>query len=213
MRNDLIICDWSGTISDDLLPVWRTNNLMLMKYGLPAIEFEQFIRNSSKSIFEYYKEQEKDFKNDAVINDFCQFFEYVKRQGVAPKAYDDASEFLEDLSSKNKLIAVVSSHPEKFVLREAEYYGFDDFFTIMRGGVYDKAKVIGEVLNELAVENERTVYIGDTTFDMEAAQRAEVQGFALCRGYHPRELLEKVMPKEKIFNNLIDVLDSGVLGT
>jgi phosphoglycolate phosphatase len=54
--------------------------------------------------------------------------------------------------------------------------------------------MLEELMDELGVERERTVMIGDTTHDLQMARNAGVAGVAVSFGAHPRAVLEAEGP-------------------
>ena len=53
----LIIFDWSGVISDDRKPVYKTDMRVLRRYKKPLLTLEQWLENPSLNAQEFFSSQ------------------------------------------------------------------------------------------------------------------------------------------------------------
>jgi phosphoglycolate phosphatase len=54
--------------------------------------------------------------------------------------------------------------------------------------------MLQELMQELVIEADATLMIGDTAHDLQMAANAGVQALAVCYGAHPRESLQELSP-------------------
>ena len=99
-----IICDWSGTLSDDRIPVWMTNNELLKSRGRSPISFEEFLFATEINLFEYMKKIGITFEKNALRNEFKTTYAEISRNSNPPMIYYDTVEFLKYLKSGDKRI-------------------------------------------------------------------------------------------------------------
>lgn len=206
-----IICDWSGTLSDDRIPVWMTNNILLKNYKLPQISYDDFFLAIAPTLRQFMEERKVKVNLDKLNEEFLQVYQEVTRNENPPMMYQDTQEFLEYLKSRGKTIVVLSTHPQQFVESEARMYGIHTFFDEIIGGVQDKALGLEQYCESLGVRPQESVYVCDTAWDTISARKANILPLTVSRGYHSRERLEKHLEREEIFNNLIEIIDSRLL--
>jgi phosphoglycolate phosphatase len=66
--------------------------------------------------------------------------------------------------------------------------------------------MLDELMDAFVVTPERTLMIGDSTYDLQMAQNADVQSLAVTFGAHSAEALLKLHPKG-IFNTFNDLAE------
>lgn len=199
----LIQFDWSGTISDDTHPVHVSFNRTALDLGLKAIEDKnEWLKLTVRSLEVHFSELlNKSLSSKEVWDMYAKHFEKVSKEGTKPVIYDEVVEVLQDLKSKGKKMIVISSHPTKSLIREAEEYGIAHYFEDIIGGIIDKSESIGNLPKRFGSRRSETIYIGDTIQDIKASKKAGVAIIALTRGYHTKEILLPEKP-HYIWDNL-----------
>jgi len=89
---------------------------------------------------------------------------------------------------------VLSSHPSENLFQEAKIYGLKELFGCMTGGTRDKAKGLKDICQQLKTDQNRTLYVGDTIYDIRAAKAAGVNSAGVATGYHLKERLQQEEP-------------------
>ena len=201
----LVVFDWSGTVSDDIRPVYETYTRMAEKFKLKVLSFDEWKGAVTADIDEFFRNQGIEGDVGRLWKTYEETFDIVS-QSTMPTVYPDANDIFEYLSNKGKKIAVLSLHPEKNVLKEANAYGLAYFTEKIIGGSLDKSAHLIELCKELGVSPRNTIFVGDTTFDIHAAKKADVFSVAITRGYHSRDLLLKSKP-DYIISSLSDLAD------
>jgi len=208
MLLELYVFDWSGVISDDRKPVYESNMRLFDHFGIPNIPFEDWKRRSTLSSVQILRDHnvtEKMAKDHEIQEMYEKNLDDVIKEGTVPKVYPEAREVLEFLRNRGKILSVVSSHPEKNLLDEAEGYGVKIYFDLIIAGSGEKKHVkLRETFTRFGKKPEDVLYTGDTIFDIKEAKKAGVHSACVCNGYHEREDLEKENP-EFIFENLSEL--------
>lgn len=204
MKINAFIFDWSGVISDDRAPVYEANMQILRDYEKPTMTFEEWLPKTELTAVDFAIKQ--GIQEDPKIIDalYKKYFNEANEAGIVPKVYPDAHDVLEYLRGRDKIIAVLSSHPSQNLLREAERYGVRNFLKMIKGDTGNKIDGLRAMYADLQEEPEHCVYTGDTVFDIRAANAVGVHSAAVCQGYHIRERLESENP-EIILETLSDI--------
>lgn len=177
-----IFFDWSGVISDDTKPVYLANNLVLSSYGKPVLAYEDWKNLLSANAIQFARGQGIEDLDENIQARFKNFFLDLVKQGTEPVVYEHSKRTVEQLASLGFTLAVISSHPQESLQKEAEKYGLADYFVRIIGSIFDKSVTIKELCKELDLDPQRTIYIGDAISDVRAAKRAGVRSVAVYTG-------------------------------
>lgn len=204
MKINAFIFDWSGVISDDRAPVYEANMQMLRDYNKPDMTFEEWLPRTTLTPIEFLKNHGVDDDPEKLWVLYKRYLNEAVGAGIVPKVYPDAQDVLGHLKEGDKTIAVLSSHPEYNLIREADNYGLRRLLTLVLGNSKDKVSGLLEVCENLDEKPEHCLYTGDTVFDIQAAKGAGVHSAGVCQGYHIRERLESENP-DIILETLSDI--------
>jgi phosphoglycolate phosphatase len=187
-----IIFDWSGTLSNDIIPVYKATMTVFDRFGVKRISLEEFRRQFELLYMNIYKKYfpKKLINKEEIDNIFLDALRSIEK----PRPFPQAKKTLEFLSGKGIRMAVLSSHPQKRILKEIGDYGYSKFFVYVRGGVYDKTSSILKLMNECGFKREHTAFVGDTVQDIETGKGAKVVTVAVSWGYKPKEELSRANP-------------------
>ena len=192
-----IIFDWSGTLSNDLIPVYTAIMSVFRKLGLRTLSLEEYKKEFTLPYMHFYHKFKKDIDKEEVDKLFSKEINSVEE----PKPFSDAKEILEFLKQKNIQIVVFSSVPQEKLEKEIRDYGFQKFFVDINGSVHDKVETITQIMEKNGFEANETAYVGDMIHDVDAGKKAKVITIAVSWGYQLKEKLSKESP-----NFLIDDL-------
>lgn len=206
LRNvKLVIFDWSGVISDDRLPVYEANKIVVGKYGIEIEEYIQWLLHSPGSAVEYFVQLGITQDHAILAKEFSDALANVRRGGNHPIIYPDAVAVLYELAVLHEKIFVVSKHPQNHLLKEAEEYGVAQYLTGIVGDVQDKSIAIKSILTSTELESDTVAYIGDCTYDIRSAKQAGVVSIGITTGYHNRDQLTAEHP-DLIIDSLSELL-------
>lgn len=199
----VVIFDWSGTISNDILPCYNAGMKVRREFGLPDMDLKEWKRNLAPTAVDFFKREgvkEDPYKIFKMFSDF--FAEGPNR----PKLFEDAKEVLSFLKSRGKTISIVSGHPHTHLQDEVKAFGLGEFLSSVFGSVHDKTEKLAEITKQLGVRPSEIAYVGDTTHDINAAKKAGVHSIAITRGYQEEGQLEKEGP-DLLIDSLEDLKD------
>ena len=109
-----------------------------------------------------------------------------------------AADMIEDLHASGYCLAVATGKSRKGLDRALASSGLGRFFSSSRCAdeCFSKPhpQMLVELMAEFAVEETRTLMIGDTTHDLQMAINAQVPGLAVSYGAHSGESLRSLSP-------------------
>ena len=183
------VFDWSGTLQDDLKPVYQATMRVLARLGGPTMSLQQYRREFELPYTKFYWKYVKATREelDAL---FAEEFSSEKLTRV----FKNADKVLEKLHENNVRMTILSAHNKKFLEEEVRRACFGGFFNEVKGSVHDKRLEIKEMMRKNAFAANETAYVGDMVHDIETARAAGVKAIAVSWGYTPRNLLEQAKP-------------------
>ncbi len=195
-----VIFDWSGTISDDFGVLYEVTMEIFEEHGIPRVERQEFLSHYTLP----YMIQVNRFLNIAKEEWDSKFHKVWERRGF-PRPFPGVLETLDYLQARGFGMAVLSSHPERFLHREvASYFPGRDYFAGIFAGAYDKREVIIPMLRKLGFRPAETLFVGDTVHDIEAGRHAGVLTAAVLSGYNSEALLRQAGP-DHIISTIADI--------
>ena len=190
----LMIFDWSGVISDDRKSVHESNGRMCEAWGIARQDFTSWLRDSTSSAATYFT-MRGIVKDPSEIQEIYRTtLEQVKQDGIVPTLYPDAVVSLQKLKQLHEKVFVVSMHPADHIKQEAAGYNLEGLVTGIVGGVKDKVIAIADIIKSTGLSAHEVAYVGDTSYDIQAAKKAGVIAIAITTGYHSREKLFEESP-------------------
>ena len=125
--------------------------------------------------------------------------QYVEVNTTPTPLFNDALELLVNLKKENKLLAVATGKARAGLQRVWQASDTKHFFHASRCADESISKpdpdMINSLLKELNIQKHEAVMIGDTSFDLEMAQRAGVDSIGVTYGVHDNEVLSKFQPR------------------
>lgn len=204
-----IIFDWSGTISDDFGILYEIVMDLFEKKGVRRVSREEFLKNYRlpymTSINQFISIGKEEWDS--------MFKEAWHKKGF-PKPIPEAEGTLDLLKSKSIEMAVLTSHPESFLMREMKkYFGEKEFFKEVFADAYDKKDAIHLLLEKLGFEPKETVFVGDTVHDIETGKHAGVITAAVLSGYNTEEQLRAAEPDMVLrsIGELRSIIEANIL--
>ncbi|MFC2143643.1 HAD family hydrolase [Candidatus Aenigmatarchaeota archaeon] len=207
--DSLLITDWSGVYSNDILPVYRVDMQILMELGLiddwlSQDEWGKLPVSNVKDLLTLY---DHTVTPDEASRLFRKYFSGEIKENP-PVVYENAGPALKAIRSNGTATAIVSSHGLPELLGEAIQYGISRYFTLISAGNVPKATRIKGMCKMLGIPPNRTFFKGDTVNDIRFAREAGVQPIAISHGYHTEDMLREELGKgqeRSLFRDLYDV--------
>ncbi len=205
---DLIVWDWDGTLADSTGMIARAVVKAAEQAGLPPLDPMKAtsiiglgLRESIYSLFGDLPEEQA----QAVAKYYNA--NYHAEEHAIP-LFEGAKETIAELNRRGAKLAVATGKGRRGLNFALQHSGMVNFFHATRtvDECFSKPhpQMLEELMDMLMIEPERTLMIGDTSFDMQMAQNAGVQAVAVTYGAHTHERLLSYNPVQVFhrFNEL-----------
>lgn len=185
-----VIFDWSGTLIDDLIAVWRSTNFTLENVGHSAMSLEEFRAEFSLPFEEFYARITPGISLEELEEWYKESFEEEQKHIKALPHALDFFNFCKKQKLKTFLLSTI--HPDHY-RAQSEQVQFDFDCTYLR--VMDKRTRIKSILSENNLKLQETVFIGDMQHDVETAHAGGIHSCAVLTGYNTLSQLQKSRPE------------------
>ena len=203
---DLIIYDWDGTLMDSVSVITECIKIAFDEQGIILSDAEasyiigmglvEAIEYLAKPYIDHLHYDEKEAFVEVILDHYKKHFKARADVGLQP--FPGVAEALRDLKTRGVRLAVATGKSRAGLERDFNHSGLGDYFMITR--TIDDAppkpnpQMIRDILSELDVESENALMVGDTSFDLEMAQKARVRSVASTYGAHTAASLAKYAP-------------------
>jgi len=194
---ELVVFDCDGTLSDSRSTIVASVQHAFAQQGLPAPTAVEIQRRVGLSLMEFVQDLApgEDVDADRLVRDYRHHARgQLGRTGADP-LFPGIPELLEDLAGQGCLLAVATGKSRRGLTALLEAHGLLSRFASLQTSDDSPSKphpqMVLRALDECGVDRDRTVMVGDTVYDMEAARNAGVTAVGVAWGYHEEsELLE-----------------------
>lgn len=214
MKKKLLIFDLDGTLINTLEDLNKATNVGLEKYGYPLRSLEETqndIGNGVKKLIERSIPGGKDNLDYLeVFNEFRSY--YLTHYFEYTKPYKNTQETLSFLKNKGYKLAVVSNKFDEGAKKLVTTF-FPNIFDAIQGSIdtlnyKPYPDLVNKVLNELNIDNNDALYIGDTEVDYQTAINSNIDVILVTYGYRKKEqLLEKIKNPPILINDISGLID------
>jgi phosphoglycolate phosphatase-like HAD superfamily hydrolase len=171
--------DFSGTLADDMVPVYAASRIVVEGLGRAMPPFDVWRRAGIANMQEFIDR----FQIPAALPEYSQRLHDAwtsnARAGVAPpRPFDGATQLLAGLSAAGHRLFLVSCCWQDILEAEVERLGWGGFFESVTGDLAAKR----DVLASLGLD----FYVGDTVGDLRACE-GQTAFLAVGYGYGTRE--------------------------
>lgn len=207
-QRELILFDLDGTLVDSAFDLYRAMNLSLERLGLPLVTEAQvriWIGKGTalfcESTLRYLKGEVDPDLQQQLLAAFLEI--YNADPCVDTQPFHGVLEFLQWGIQNNKKLICVTNKPEQPARKILEILKMDHYFVDVIGGDrFDQRKPDPIQLNYCIAHYqssaEKTLMIGDSSNDVEAARRAQVDCVVLSYGYNHGEDIQLCQPQQVI---------------
>lgn len=212
MKYKLVIFDLDGTLLNTINDLTNSINYSLNKYKYPLKtikEIKSYLGNGIKKLVERSLPNLDNFDN--VYNTFLNH--YQNNYNIETKPYENIKEVLNYLKNNNYKLAVISNKKNEITNKLINNH-FPHIFDIILGEVENLKKkpnpdMVNYVLNELKINKEDTIYIGDSEVDMKVSLNSNIDYILVSYGYRDKEFLLNLNPLNIVDNpkDIIKVIE------
>lgn len=197
-RFDLLVFDWDGTLMDSAVKIVSSLQAACSDFGYP-VPTEQ---NARYIIGLGLADAMAHILPDLPPGEYSQLVERYRQHyfaaGGDSSLFPGVPELLAELREAGFLLAVATGKSRRGLNLALESSGLRDVFDATRCGDEGFSKphpwMLEHLMDELAVEKDRTLMIGDTIHDMAMALNAGVPRLGVSYGAHGREALLEYEP-------------------
>ncbi|MFQ5455378.1 MAG: HAD family hydrolase [Nitrospirota bacterium] len=201
MRYDnikLLIFDLDGTLIDSKRDIATAVNLTFREIGLPEKEPEViygYVGDGVRMLIQRSLGNDCRYNFDEAISIFRRH--YLAHLLDTTRFYPEIEEVLDYYRNKKK--AIVTNKPIEYTSKIIDGLGVNDRFHIVVGGergysLKPEPDMILKVIDELKVNNELAVLIGDSINDILAARAAGIRSCAVGYGLGEADILKESKP-------------------
>lgn len=186
-----VMFDLDGTLLDTLGDIHYSINLTMNKLGYAAHtkkEVRSFINYGSKRLIELALPEDK--RDAETIEQTHKIYleNYSKNVCIETKAYDGIQELVSRLKNEGYVLSVVSNKPHGQVEQLCERF-FGGMFSYVSGTGEDRPvkpqkECILLALEQLGIDKDELVYVGDSNVDVKTAHNAGVVCAGVTWGFH-----------------------------
>lgn len=204
----LVIFDLDGTLLNTIADLANSTNYALKVLGYPIHEPDKYIfmvGNGINKLFERaLPDGEKTEEN--VLRVRQEFVPYYDQHNAdKSRRYPGVTELLETLQTAGMQLAVASNKYQAATEKLIAHYFPNIKFTAVFGqreGIPVKPDpiIVKEILQIAKVQEEETLYVGDSGVDMQTAINAGVTSCGVTWGFRPRTELESFHPDHIVDN-------------
>lgn len=188
----LLIFDLDGTLVDSKDDLANSVNATLAWMHLPPLDthtVSSYVGNGAPMLMRRaLGEQASEADVARALEYFLQHYEEHELDLTRP--YPGIPEALEELRREGAVMAVLTNKPVRMSGRILEGLGLRDYFVRLYGGnslERKKPDPIGveTLLNELRMEREEALMIGDSAVDVRTARNAGIRSLGVTYGFQP----------------------------
>lgn len=194
-RYDAVIFDLDGTLLDTLADLTNSVNAALGTFGLPSRtsdEIRQFVGNGIRRLMQ------QAIPGGEAHPEFQQIYDLF-REHYGVHCMDETEPYpgilsLLDWMKKEDFHSAIVSNKADFAVKKLRDVYFDDLVGVAIGereGCRRKPAPdsVLQALEELEVEPDRAVYVGDSDVDLLTARNAGLDCICVCWGFRSRDFL------------------------
>lgn len=202
---DLVVFDWDGTLFDSV-------GQIVSSLQFAAQKFEQPLTDDAKSVIGLGLPEVMQILFPQVPHlqqDILQCYsEHYVEYSTGDAWFEGVAELIDSLKSQGKKLAVATGKSRKGLDRVLHQTGSADIFDITRAASETRSKpdplMLQEILHVTGVKAERAIMVGDTSYDLEMAQRIAMPRVGVSYGVHSVETLQQFEPL-KIADNVMQL--------
>lgn len=211
-----IIFDLDGTLLNTVDDIKNSLNYILKSNNFPektSEEVRSFLGYGSLNLIK--DSLPKDTSDDIINNVYNEYVNhYTANNNILTGPYDDILTLIKLLKANKYLLAITSNKMQSAVseLNDDTFLGLIDVAIGEREGLKLKPdpEMLYLALNELKLNSDEVIYVGDTEVDLLTAKNANIKSVAVTWGFRTKKELLKHNPNYIIDTplDLLEVIDA-----
>lgn len=201
---DLIVWDWDGTLADSTGMITQAILKAAEQVGLPAVSMQTARNIIGLGLREAIHALYGDLPAATAQHLATQYTtNYYAGESEIP-LYANAAETIVSLNRQGFKLAVATGKGRRGLNLAMEHCGLTKYFHATRtvDECFSKPhpQMLDELMEDLVVMPERTLMIGDTSYDLQMAKNAGVNAIGVTYGAHTAEQWQQLNPIQQ-FND------------
>ena len=190
----LILFDLDGTLVDTKQDITNALNCALKQYGIQELTVQDTVKMVGEGITRLIEKvlgDEKPGMRDEIIRRFVEY--YSEHLADYSREYPYVRETLEQLSLYKK--AVISNKRESLSEELLNKLDLLKYFDLIVGSDTTSERKpspvpVQYVLGKLDIQQDESILVGDSNYDIESGKRAGIRTVAVTYGYRERKYLQ-----------------------
>lgn len=195
-KYSLLVFDWDGTLVNSEGLAVKTIQQIAVEFGYQPPSEASIKQLFGMSLKDIHKNLFPQHDNFPLFNN--KFYANFTEEKLATSFFVGAIETLNHLKQKGFVLAIATNKPRTKLEAALDIANIRSLFAATRcpedGGTKPLPNMLLNLLQELQYEATDTLMIGDTIFDMQFAQNANVDALAACYTPNKKEILAKYNP-------------------
>ena len=204
---EVAICDWNGTLLDDLELVYGSVKNIFNHFGKTPPSFETYQSEITADFLKFYKKHGIPVDTGSETLNLIRK-EYFKKNSGSVALTNGAQKLLEVFLGLDLKIGIVSGEARGY-LRDTrlKQFGVEKYFDFVFDGVSNKMEKFKELLNILEISPKTIFYVDDSFDGIAAAKSAGITTFAFIHkgSYNSEEKIRSANP-DHIIKNLLEII-------
>ncbi len=207
----LIVFDWDGTLMDSSKKIGNCFESAAMAAGMPSPNVDQVISYIGLGLDESFRRLYPGIDQQSISQLVNSYRESWLFQDNTPMAlFKDVNNGLKKLKNAGYMLAIATGKSRRGLDQALMETNLESMFVYSRCADETRSKphpqMLLDVLEFTGLESSACVMVGDTTFDLEMAKNADMDGIGVGYGSHPEALLEPLSVGSVFagFNQLVD---------
>lgn len=215
---ELVIFDWDGTLMDSTQKISNSVRAVAKQVGLPEPTDTQAKNIIGLGLHEAMRvlfPQADEAKVDEIVLAYKHYFVNVDK--TQEGLFDGVEQALIEMQETGAMLAVATGKSRAGLNRVLKATGLGHYFTVTRCADETRSKphpqMLLEILDFTAIDPQKSIMVGDTTFDLDMAQNAGIAGLGAGYGVHTDQDLinSKALYVAQTFGDLASWLLDGKL--
>lgn len=198
LRFDLIVFDWDGTLADSTPTIARCIQRAATDLGLPVPDDERASHVIGLGLADALAHAVPSLPPERAMEFAAAYRTHYLAAEEHIVLFSGVQQLLQALGGAGKPLAIATGKTAAGLQRALGATGLAMHFRATRCADQTRPKphpaMLLELADELAIDPQRMLMIGDTTHDLQMAAAARAQAVAMTYGAHPRSALAPHAP-------------------
>jgi len=207
----LLVFDWDGTLMDSSKKIGNCFKGAATTIGLTLPDPDQVKSYIGLGLDESFSRLYPEIDSQTIsqlVNSYRDYWLYLDKTPMS--LFADVESGLRQLQNAGYLLTVATGKSRRGLDRALQETSLEEVFLYSRCADETRSKphpqMLLDVLEYTGMHNSRSVMIGDTTFDLEMARNAEMDGLGVGYGSHSKETLSP-LSSDQVFDNFTHLVD------